>query len=134
MPLTRFAVFVATGHAGQVAGRPAEERGGREEVESPDGWTPSRSALRRKQLPGPRMSEAPVALYVHFPFCVSVCPYCDFVVYGGKAARGPQNRIADLVDALVTEMGTGLRAASGQQPGQRLLGRRHTVADEPRPS
>ncbi len=46
----------------------------------------------------------PVALYVHFPFCVSVCPYCDFVVYGGSAARGPENRIAAVVGALVTEI------------------------------
>ena len=37
---------------------------------------------------------APVALYIHVPFCLSVCPYCDFVVYGGAAARGPANRIA----------------------------------------
>jgi oxygen-independent coproporphyrinogen-3 oxidase len=53
----------------------------------------------------------PVALYVHFPFCVSVCPYCDFVVYGGKEARGPQNRVAQLVDALEVEI--GLRAVPG---------------------
>lgn len=45
-----------------------------------------------------------VALYVHFPFCLSVCPYCDFVVFAGKAARGPANRIAATVDALATEI------------------------------
>jgi putative oxygen-independent coproporphyrinogen III oxidase len=45
-----------------------------------------------------------VALYVHFPFCLSVCPYCDFVVYGGSSARGPTNRIAATVDALATEI------------------------------
>ena len=28
----------------------------------------------------PRMNpaETPLALYVHWPFCVSKCPYCDF--------------------------------------------------------
>jgi putative oxygen-independent coproporphyrinogen III oxidase len=50
----------------------------------------------------------PVALYLHIPFCVSVCPYCDFVVYAGAAARGPRNRVADLLTALRAEI--GLRA------------------------
>jgi putative oxygen-independent coproporphyrinogen III oxidase len=27
---------------------------------------------------GPFAAEAPLALYVHWPFCVSKCPYCDF--------------------------------------------------------
>ena len=50
----------------------------------------------------------PVALYVHIPFCVSLCPYCDFVVIAGAAARGPRNRIAEFVAALRVEI--GLRA------------------------
>ncbi|MEP7379591.1 MAG: radical SAM family heme chaperone HemW [Chloroflexota bacterium] len=66
------------------------------------------------------MTQAPVALYVHFPFCVSVCPYCDFVVYGGKDARGPTNRIDALVDALVAEI--GLRAAPGTNLGSVYFG------------
>ena len=50
-------------------------------------------------------SARPVALYVHFPFCLSVCPYCDFVVYGGRSARGPGNQIEAFVDAVVAEIG-----------------------------
>jgi len=46
----------------------------------------------------------PVALYVHIPFCVSLCPYCDFVVYAGAAARGPRARIDAFVDALSNEL------------------------------
>jgi oxygen-independent coproporphyrinogen-3 oxidase len=48
-------------------------------------------------------------LYVHFPLCVSLCPYCDFVVFAGAAARGPGNRITAIFEALLTEL--DLRAA-----------------------
>lgn len=46
----------------------------------------------------------PVGLYVHVPFCVSHCPYCDFVVVAGREARGPANRIATFVEALAVEL------------------------------
>ena len=62
------------------------------------------------------MTAAPVALYVQVPFCVSLCPYCDFVVYAGAAARGPRNRVAAFLDALETEL--ELRAdALGESAG-----------------
>jgi oxygen-independent coproporphyrinogen-3 oxidase len=47
---------------------------------------------------------SPVALYVHIPFCVSLCPYCDFVVIAGSAARGPRNRIATFLSAVLVEI------------------------------
>ncbi len=46
----------------------------------------------------------PVALYVHVPFCVSLCPYCDFVVYPGAAARGPAARVDVFLTALHAEL------------------------------
>jgi oxygen-independent coproporphyrinogen-3 oxidase len=46
----------------------------------------------------------PAGLYVHIPFCVSICPYCDFVVVAGSESRGPRNRIAVFVEALLSEL------------------------------
>ena len=53
----------------------------------------------------------PIALYAHFPFCLSICPYCDFVVYAGRSARGPASQIDTFVDAVVAEI--GLRGVNG---------------------
>jgi oxygen-independent coproporphyrinogen-3 oxidase len=58
----------------------------------------------------PPVAAPPVALYLHIPFCVSICPYCDFVVLAGAAARGPRNRVDAFLAGLEAEL--GLRAGA----------------------
>ncbi|WP_332659021.1 radical SAM family heme chaperone HemW [Brevundimonas sp.] len=42
-----------------------------------------------------------VALYVHWPYCARICPYCDFNVV---RARGRKAEQADLVAAILTDI------------------------------
>ena len=69
-----------------------------------DATSGDRDASKSVMLP----SLPPAGLYIHVPFCVSLCPYCDFVVYAGAAARGRRSRVSTFVEALLTEI--GLRA------------------------
>ena len=66
--------------------------------------------------PGPRLPAPlpPVALYVHVPFCVSICPYCDFVVVAGAAARGPRSSVGRTVEAILAELGLRADALDAQ--------------------
>ena len=59
------------------------------------------------------LENPPLALYVHFPWCVSKCPYCDFNSY---ALRGP---LAE--DAYVAALCTDLEAQAGAARGREVI-------------
>jgi oxygen-independent coproporphyrinogen-3 oxidase len=76
-----------------------------------------------------RTAQPPVGLYIHVPFCVSLCPYCDFVVIAGAATRGPNAKVGAFVEALLTEI--ELRAdaldADFGRPGTKRRPRLETI-------
>jgi putative oxygen-independent coproporphyrinogen III oxidase len=57
-----------------------------------------KSAATKHSSPSPVNSEADLALYIHWPFCVSKCPYCDFNSHVRKAVDQEQWRSALLAD------------------------------------
>ena len=82
---------------------------------------PPRPKMVNMTLPNP----APFAVYVHWPFCLSKCPYCDFnshVRHGGY----DEARYVRAIETRACDHGA---ARAGPHGVEHLLRRRHAVAD-----
>ncbi|MBB66123.1 MAG: YggW family oxidoreductase [Rickettsiales bacterium] len=49
------------------------------------------------------MRNPPLSLYVHIPWCVQKCPYCDFNSHGLKSALPEKEYVAHLLDDLAID-------------------------------
>ena len=93
----------------------------------------------------------PIGLYIHVPFCLSKCPYCDFYSYAAsdeamdaytaaveRALADWAARIGVPADTLYIGGGTpsllgGARPpGGGRSPGLRLAGRGDHLGGQPR--
>jgi len=70
-----------------------------------------RSAVRLEALP-------PLAIYVHIPWCVRKCPYCDF----NSHERGGELPEHEYVDAVVADLEGLLPSVWGRRAGSVFIG------------
>ncbi|MEZ4390023.1 MAG: radical SAM family heme chaperone HemW [Polyangiales bacterium] len=59
------------------------------------------------------------AVYVHFPWCVQRCPYCDFATSAARPEAIPHARYAD---AVIEELRLRVEAAGGLRPSTLFFG------------
>ena len=64
------------------------------------------------------MSSAPIGLYVHLPWCVRKCPYCDFNSYQARGALAEHV----YVDALLRDLDTELQRMAPPAIGSVFIG------------
>jgi oxygen-independent coproporphyrinogen-3 oxidase len=62
----------------------------------------------------------PLSLYVHLPWCLRKCPYCDFNSHGLTAGEAPPEQ--DYVDALLADLESELPAVWGRAVTTVFLG------------
>ena len=77
------------------------------------------SAFDAAALSGPRFTALPpLALYIHIPWCVRKCPYCDFNSHAAPEALPEDAYVA----ALVADLETALPGIWGRKAGSVFIG------------
>jgi putative oxygen-independent coproporphyrinogen III oxidase len=80
---------------------------------------PRRVALDASALSKPRFTALPpLSLYVHIPWCVRKCPYCDFNSHAAPEALPEES----YVDALIADLETSLPLVWGRKVGSIFIG------------
>src|SRR4051795_13422204 len=51
----------------------------------------------KRESPGARIACGPIGVYVHFPWCLAKCPYCDFVSYAAPREQIDHRGYAEAV-------------------------------------
>ncbi len=70
---------------------------------------PSRGAAA--PAPAPALSSERLAVYVHYPWCLQKCPYCDFASYATERQAAPQ---ASYADEILAELSLRSSAVEGR--------------------
>jgi len=87
------------------------------------------AAIDANAIAGPRFAALPpLALYVHIPWCLRKCPYCDFNSHawrpaGGTGAGVPSEDAENgYVSALIADVETALPSVWGRKVGSVFIG------------
>ena len=89
------------------------------DLRSPPTASPGRIALDASVLSKPRFTALPpLALYVHIPWCIRKCPYCDFNSHAAPETL-PEEAY---VDALIADLETSLPLVWGRKVGSIFIG------------
>ena len=64
------------------------------------------------------LAAPPLSLYVHMPWCVKKCPYCDFNSHGLRGAPPPY---AEYVDLLLSDLDADLRDFGAAAHGRAIV-------------